>query len=119
LSLFHIPLVPINRCSPCEVGVCIPTGSWQSPILIGIATDYGLDGPGSILGKSNRHFVFSTASSQARGPTQPPIQWVEGAIFPRVKLQKREADHSPPPSVEVKKSGTIPPHPPMSSWHGA
>jgi hypothetical protein len=35
-------------------------------------------------------------------PTQPPIQWVSGAISPGLKRQGREADHSPPPSAEVK-----------------
>jgi hypothetical protein len=36
-------------------------------------------------------------------PTQPPIQWVLGALSPGVKRQWREADHSPPASAEVKK----------------
>jgi hypothetical protein len=32
----------------------------------------------------------------ALGPTQPPTQWVPGALSPEVKLQWRKADHSPP-----------------------
>jgi hypothetical protein len=33
-------------------------------------------------------------------------------IFPRgVKRHGREADHSPPPSADVKKDGAIPPLP--------
>jgi hypothetical protein len=36
------------------------------------------------------------------GPTQPPIQWVFRAPSPGIKQQKREADHSPPTSAEVK-----------------
>jgi hypothetical protein len=36
-------------------------------------------------------------------PTQPPIQWVPGAPFPRVKQPEREADHSTPTSAKVKK----------------
>jgi hypothetical protein len=35
--------------------------------------------------------------------TQPPIQWVQGALSPGVKRPRREGDHSPPPSIEVKK----------------
>jgi hypothetical protein len=35
--------------------------------------------------------------------TQPPIQWVPGALSLGVKRQGRESDHSPPTSAEVKK----------------
>jgi hypothetical protein len=51
------------------------------------------------------------------GPTQPPIQWVPGALSPGVKRQGSVADHSPPSSAEVKNGGAIPPLPHMSSWH--
>jgi hypothetical protein len=36
-----------------------------------------------------------------------------------IKLQGREADHSPPSSAEVKEGGAIPPLLHMSSWHTA
>jgi hypothetical protein len=39
----------------------------------------------------------------ALGPTQPPIQWVPGALSLRVKRLGRKADHSPPSSAEVKE----------------
>jgi hypothetical protein len=35
-------------------------------------------------------------------PTQPPIQWVPGALSLGVKRQGRESDHSPPSSADVK-----------------
>jgi hypothetical protein len=35
-------------------------------------------------------------------PTQPPIQRVPGVLSLAVKRPGREADHSPPPSAEVK-----------------
>jgi hypothetical protein len=49
-------------------------------------------------------FLFTTASRTALGPTQPPIQWVSGALSLGVKRPGREADHSPPSSTEVKNA---------------
>jgi hypothetical protein len=40
-------------------------------------------------------------------------------LFPGVKRQGREANHSPPSSADVKKGGTVPPLPHMFSWHSA
>jgi hypothetical protein len=48
-------------------------------------------------------FFFTTASRTALGLTQPPIQWVPGALSLVVKRQECEGDHSPPPSAEVKE----------------
>ena len=42
--------------------------------LVGIATDYGLDGPGSNLGEDE---IFRS-SRPALVPTQPPVQWAPG-----------------------------------------
>jgi hypothetical protein len=47
-------------------------------------------------------FLFTTASRTALGPTQPPIQWVPGALSLGVKWPGYEADNSPPSSVKVK-----------------
>jgi hypothetical protein len=48
-------------------------------------------------------FLFTAVSRSALGPTQPPVQWVPGAVFLRVYRPGREADHSPPSSAEVKE----------------
>jgi hypothetical protein len=36
------------------------------------------------------------------GARQPPVQWVPGALFLGVKRSRREANHSPPSSPEIK-----------------
>jgi hypothetical protein len=43
-------------------------------------------------------------NQNSSGPTQPPIQWVPGALSLEVKRQGHEADHSPPFSAEVKNA---------------
>jgi hypothetical protein len=48
-------------------------------------------------------FLFITATRPAPGPTQPPIQWVPGALSLGIKRPGCEADHSPPSSAEVKE----------------
>jgi hypothetical protein len=50
-----------------------------------------------------KNIRFSISSRPALGPTQPPIQWVPGALSPGVKLPGRKANHSPPTSAEVTK----------------
>jgi hypothetical protein len=63
--------------------------------------------------------LFSAASRLALGRTQPPIQWVPGALSPGVKWQGYEADHSRPSSAKVKNGGAMPPLPHMSAWYGS
>jgi hypothetical protein len=48
-------------------------------------------------------FLFTTASRTALGPTQPPIQWVTGAVSLGVKQPGRKAFHSLPSSAKVKE----------------
>jgi len=48
-------------------------------------------------------FLFTTASRTALGSTQPPIQWVPGALSLGVKQLGHEADHSPPSRAKVKE----------------
>jgi hypothetical protein len=61
---------------------------------VGVATGYGLDGPGI---ESRWRRDFSHASRPALGPTQPPVRWVPG-----VKQPGRGADHPPPSSAEFE-----------------
>jgi hypothetical protein len=74
--------------------------------LVGIALGYRMDDRGSKVrfpGGGLGIFLFTTESRSALEPTQPPIQWVPGAISRGVKRPGREADHSHPSSAEVKE----------------
>jgi hypothetical protein len=62
-------------------------------------------------------FLFAAASRTALGSTQPPNQWVPGALSLVVKRPGREADHSPPSIAEVKECVELYLHSPnTSSW---
>jgi hypothetical protein len=79
----------------------------------GIATGYGMDGRGSIPGKSKR---FSSLHSVQTGSGAHPALYPMGAggSFPRGKKRpEREADQSPPCSAEVKNGGVIYLHSPI------
>jgi hypothetical protein len=87
---------------------------------VGIALGYGMTI--GVLGFDSRRglriFLFTIASRTALGPTQPPIQWVPGALSPRLKRPVCEADHSSPPSAEVKNTWNYNSIPPIR-FHGA
>jgi hypothetical protein len=57
-------------------------------------------------------FLFA-ASRTALGLTQPPIQWVLGALSLGVKPPGCEAHHSPPSNAEVKECMELYLHPPI------
>jgi hypothetical protein len=58
------------------------------------------------------------ASMPAMGSTQPPIQWVPGALCPGVQWQVLDAEHSLPSAKDENGQAIIPlPH--TSSWRDA
>jgi hypothetical protein len=66
-------------------------------------SDYGLEyranGVRSPVGAKD----ISSVSRPALGPTQPPVQWLPGVLYPGVKARPgRDADHPPPSSAEVE-----------------
>ena len=65
---------------------------------VGLATDYGLDGPGS---NPSGDEIFRL-SRPAQGPTQPPVQWIP-ALSRGKERSERDADLSPTSSAVVKK----------------
>ena len=58
--------------------------------IVGIATGYGVDGPGT---ESRWGWDFPHLSRPALGPTQPPVQWVPGLSRGKERLG-RDADPS-------------------------
>ena len=65
----------INICTSGKVSVFNEIITSNRPgSSVAIATDYGLDGPGSNLGGDE---IFRL-SRPALGPTQHPIKWVRG-----------------------------------------
>jgi hypothetical protein len=66
---------------------------------VGIASGYGLDGPG-IESQWGRDFPH--LSRPALGSTQPPVQWIPGLSWGKDR-PGRDADLSPPSSTVVKK----------------
>jgi len=48
--------------------------------------------------------LFTTAARTVLGSTQPPLQWLPGAFPLRIKQLGCGADHSHPPSAEVKNA---------------
>jgi hypothetical protein len=79
---------------------------------------YGLDDRGFESRQGLGIFLFTTASGTALGPTQPPIQWVPGALSLKVKQLEREVDHSPPSSAEIKNAWSCTSTPNTPSWRG-
>ena len=75
------------------------TVSFGPGSVTGIATGYGLDGPG-IESRCGRD--FPNLSRPILGPTQPPVQWVPDLSGCKER-QGRDADTSPPSSAVVKK----------------
>jgi hypothetical protein len=66
---------------------------------VGIATRYGLDGPG-IESQWGRDFPHP--STPALASTQPPVKGT-GSFFQRAKRPGHGVDHPPPSSAEVKE----------------
>jgi hypothetical protein len=82
--------------------------------VVGIATGYGLDdrGVGVRVPVVSRIFSFPRRRDRLWGRLN--LQCVPGALSPGVKLQGREADHSPPASAEVKKMWSYTSTPPYA-----
>ena len=79
------------KSKPTRYANCRPGSS------VGIANDYGLDGPGTNPGGDEIFWSFRPTL----GPTQLPVKWVPGLSQGGKVLPGRAADHSPPSSAAV------------------
>jgi hypothetical protein len=115
----------IAPCATACVGQCrvtkFLTGAFSSTarsvLVFNMSTTYSRWWPtgwSSSPGKG-KIFLHSTSSRPALGLTQPLMQWVPGALAPRVKRPEHEADHSPPVSAEVKNTRIYTSTPPYVS----
>jgi hypothetical protein len=98
-SLLHSPLVSFPFC---YVQIFSST---ESPF-------FGLDDRGFESRQGLGIFIFTIASGPTLGPTQPPIQWVPGALSLEVKRPGREADahlHLVPRSNNEWSYTSVPP----------
>jgi hypothetical protein len=71
-----------------------------------LATGWTTEGPCSSSG-GVKNVRFSISPRPVLGPTQPPIQWLPGALSQGVKQPGQEADRSLPVSAEIKKTWSI------------
>jgi hypothetical protein len=69
--------------------------------VVSRSIDYGLYDRGVGV-RVCQEFSLLHVVQTGSGSTQPPIQWVPGALSQGVKWQRREVDHSPQTSAEVK-----------------
>jgi hypothetical protein len=69
---------------------------------IGIATILRAGWAGFVSRQGQEIFLSSITTRPGLEPMQPPIQRLLSAVFPGVKRQGRESDHSYPSSAEVK-----------------
>jgi hypothetical protein len=72
--------------------------------------EHRMNDRGSVLGKEKTFFFLPLRPGRFwRSPRALSTGYL--GIYPGVKRLRRESDHSPPSSVEVKNGGAIPPLP--------
>jgi hypothetical protein len=76
--------------------------NWGQGRTVSIATGWTEESEFEFL--HGREFSFLHVVQTGSEATQPPIQWVYGALLPGINRLGREADHSTPTSAKLKKT---------------
>jgi hypothetical protein len=114
----------LNTCIETSVFILFPfpflcKGTGRAQLIQGLSYVPRDRGYGVRILVQTRGFLFSITSRPDLGPTQPPIQWVPGAVSPGIKRLGLEVDHRPACSAELKNGGNTPALPHTSSRHSA
>jgi hypothetical protein len=118
----------IDKCTNTKESCALPSNNvnyvTKRAVIAQSVQRWVTDWTIGVLGFDSRRglgiFLLTTASRTALGPTQPPIQLVPGALSLGVKRPRREADHLPPSSAEVKECVELYLHSSNTpSWRGA
>jgi hypothetical protein len=110
---FNIILLSIRRTYKWSLLFMSSNQNMLFPCCERMAKEWG------VQSSRNKRFFFSIVSRPVLGPTQPPVQWVLGALSPGVKQHGHEADHSLPSSAKIKNGGAMSPLAHTPSWHNA
>jgi hypothetical protein len=95
--------------------------TWSRDSVVSVASGYGRTTEAvGVRVPVVKNFLFPTWSRPALGPTQLPIQWVQGALSLGIKRQGRERLTTHFQSVpRTKKCGSIQSLPHTPSWRNA
>jgi hypothetical protein len=112
------PVRKLSDTSSYAARIANDTLHLQAVVTSVQSQSYGVDDRDSVPGRDRKgYFLFTTTSRLALRPTQPPIQWIPGALSPGEKRPGCEADHSPSSTVKVRKAwsyNSTPPYPFMA-----
>ena len=112
-TVFHICCCILPTSLDLRVQFSLPSYNAGGPCSsVGIATGYGLDGPGSNPGRDE---IFRTCPDRSWGP--PSLLYNGYRVFPWGKeWQRRDAGPSPPSSAVVKKEKGLYIHSPSGPY---
>jgi hypothetical protein len=86
-----------------KISISVLLHTMKLDSAVGIVTGYWLEEREGSESHCVENFLFFTSSRSALRPTQPPVQWMLGALSSEINRPWREADYLPPFNAKVKK----------------